>query len=361
MPKRYKLFCGLIIAVSVAVLGFYGQSYSDDRIKAEGLAQELARQKKLEQEGKEILIEGRVQRGVDYSNKGNYQEAREQFKLALEIDPSHEKARSCLSKTISKLNQASEKHYKRGVSYYNKGKMQPAIEELSQIPEDSPYYIQAQERIKNAHDVLFGGKTYGIESPKIGARQVKDYIKQLNEEEKLVLLRKEAHEKRLMIDVENAYLPPERIKELEELTEETEEEIAERIKEEQQQKLIAKMNENVVPALSLSDADIRDVIRELVKLTGVNIILDERALQEVTDDTPLTVSFTTVTPMPLLDLLDISLKATNLAYKVEPTYIWISDRTTIAKEDLVTKTYRLKYGVRRIREVSLITFGEEEE
>jgi hypothetical protein len=175
------------------------------------------------------------------------------------------------------------------------------------------------------------------------------------------MLRKKAHEQQLMLDVEEAYLPPEPYEEEAEAEAISAEELEDQEREAAQKKLRAKMNENIVPALSLSDADVRDVIRELVKLTGVNIILDEGALKKVSGADGLSVSFTTVTPMPLLDLLDIALKATDLAYKVEPTYIWISDKETISDENLVVRTYKLKYGVRSTRDVELTQFGSEED
>lgn len=361
MPRYCKLLTCSLFTISVMILTFYGSEASEGRAKARELARELAGQKRMQQEEFEILVSGRIERGLYYYKKGEYQEAVQQLNLALEIDPTNNEALSCLNKALDALRRASKEHYARGLDYYNEGKMQKTIDELIQIPSGDPYYEQAQEYIAGAENMLEGSKVYGIESPKIADQSVKDYLKQVKKDEKSVMLRKKAYEKKLMLDVESSYLPPEMMQDEEEVDEETEEEIADRIKEEEQKKLIAKMNENVVPALSLSDADIRDVIRELVKLTGVNIILDESAVKRVSEGGAVNVSFTTVTPMPLMELLNIALKTTNLAYKVETNYIWISDVATITKEELVTRTYKLKYGVRRIREISAVEFGEEDD
>ena len=361
MFRLFKNFTVLICLTIVIVFALNDTAFSQSKAGAEGFAKKLATQKKLEQEENEILIDGRNQRGIYYFNKGYHSEAIQQFHLSLELDPNNAVANDYLNKSLEKLRKSAKKHYKKGMAYYNKGEMSQCVDEMSMIPVGSSYYEKAQEYITYSDEVLNEGSVYGMDSPKAGAQHIKDQMKQMDSEEKLIKLRRKAHEQKLMIDVDAAYLPPEQFEE------ETEEElisaveIEEQEREEAQQRLRATMNENIVPALSLSDADVRDVIRELVKLTGVNIILDEGALKKASGPESMTVSFTTVTPMPLLDLLDIALKTTDLAYKVEPTYIWISDKVTINSENLVVRTYKLKYGVRSTRNVELTQFGDEEE
>ena len=361
MFRLFKYFTVLICLTIVIVFTLNDMAFSQGKTGAADLAKKLATQKKLEQEESEILIDGRNQRGIYYYNKGHYNEAIQQFHLSLELDPNNAVANDYLNKALEKLRKSAKKYYKKGMAYYNKGEMQQCIDEMSMIPVGSPYYEKAQEYIAYADEVLSEGSVYGINSPKAGTQHVQDQIKQMNTEAELIMLRKKAYEQKLMLDVDAAYLPPEPYEE------ETEEElisaieVEEQEREEAQEKLRSRMNENIVPALSLSDADVRDVIRELVKLTGVNIILDEGALKEASGPESMTVSFTTVTPMPLLDLLDIALKTTDLAYKVEPTYIWISDKVTINSENLVVRTYKLKYGVRSTRNVELTQFSAEDD
>jgi tetratricopeptide (TPR) repeat protein len=359
MSRLFKLFTVLICLTIVIVFVLSNVAFSQDKAGAADLAKKLAVQKKLEQEENDILIDGRNQRGIYYYNKGYYNEAVQQFHLSLELDPNNAVANDYLNKSLEKLRKSAKKHYKKGMAYYNKGEMQQCIDEMSMIPVGSPYYEKAQEYIAYADEVLTEGAVYGMNSPKAGTQHIKDQIKQMSAEEELIMLRKKAHEQKLMMDVDAAYLPPEPYEEEEEEELISAIEIEEQEREDAQKKLRARMNENIVPALSLSDADVRDVIRELVKLTGVNIILDEGALKKASGPESMTVSFTTVTPMPLLDLLDIALKTTDLAYKVEPTYIWISDKETINSENLVVRTYKLKYGVRSTRDVELTQFGDE--
>jgi len=114
------------------------------------------------------------------------------------------------------------------------------------------------------------------------------------------------------------------------------------------------MSSVIVPAISVTDADIQDLIRQLMEMTGVTIVLDEKALAELTKEQPLKITLSTATPIPLLDVLNIAFKTTQLGYKVESNYVWISNKKNIT--ELVTRTYKLKYGERKTHEVKLKEF-----
>jgi hypothetical protein len=166
---------------------------------------------------------------------------------------------------------------------------------------------------------------------------------------------KELQEKQSMLEVEKSYQPPAKPErkpvEIEEIVSPEEER-----EEKAKQELLARLQAKMVPAVSLTEADIRDVIRQLMDITGVTIVIDEGALAKAAGGGVLKITFNTVNELPLLEVLNIALKATELGYRVEPNYIWISTPDKLAKEDLVTRTYRLKYGVRRVRKVELEKF-----
>jgi tetratricopeptide (TPR) repeat protein len=356
MFRWYKLSSIIVIVAFLFTTGLYNSSYAENDPRARSLAEEIARHKRLEQEEIEILVKERTQRGIESYQEANYGEAIRQLMAALELNPQDKEAEKYLNLALSSLLDSAQSHYTKGVEYYKKGNFAKAIDELNQIPESNRYHEEAQEYIKAARKTL---ETAGVpkpSSPGFEKKDVKRDLKTLDKEQEIVVLKKELQEKRMMIDVDRAYLPPERLEEKRVEAVETAEEIAERKREEERLRLIEKMNENIVPALSLTDANIQDVIRELMKITGVTIVLDERALERVAGGRSVRVSFTTVSPLPLLDLIEIILKTTELSYKVESNYIWISDRQTLAKEELITRTYRLQHGVRRTREVSLMEF-----
>ena len=366
MSKGCKLTAGLVVIILMLMFGYSNTAYCQSTVRAQDieaqkLAEKIAKEKRLEQENIQILVKERTQQGIQSYKKGDYAETVRQLTLALELNPNYEEAKKYLNEARGKLLESSEKHYSKGIDYYNRGEFVKAINELNQIPEENRYREEAQVYIKSAKKTLRLAEIPEPSSPDFEKKDVEREIKNLDKEEELILLKKQAQEKRMMLDVERAYLPPKRLKEKKKEAKETAEEIAERKKEEKQRRLTQKMNQNIVPALSLTDANIKDVIRELMKMTNVTIILDEGALKRAAGDKPIRVSFATVSPIPLLDLLEIALKTTKLAYKVEPNYIWISDQKTLSKEKLVTKTYKLGHSVRRIREISLTEFGKKEE
>jgi tetratricopeptide (TPR) repeat protein len=360
MAKRYKYAISIIGVIVLITVGCNDVSFSQQEGKAEQLAKSIAQEKHLQQEENEILARERTRLGIESYKKGNYPEAVRQLTLALELKPNYEKAKEYLNLALSNILSSSQEHFSEGLEYYRQGEFAKAISELEQIPENNRYYNQAQEYIKSAQKTLRSAEVPDPSSPDFEKFDIEQDIEDIEKEQELVSLKKEAQEKRMMLDVSKAYLPPEKLAKEKKEAEKTAEEIAEEKKEEKQRELIEKMNKNIVPALSLTDANIKDVIRELMKMTGVTIILDEGALKRAAADEPIKVSFTTVSPMPLLDLIDVALKTTELAYKVEPNYIWISDEKTLSQEELVTKTYRLKHGVRRSRDVSLIEFDGSE-
>ena len=69
----------------------------------------------------------------------------------------------------------------------------------------------------------------------------------------------------------------------------------------------------------------------------------------------LNVTIKTYSEMPLLNLLEYALNSTGLAYRVEPSYIFISTPEKIKVQELTTISYKLKYGVTKRRLVAPIT------
>lgn len=102
--------------------------------------------------------------------------------------------------------------------------------------------------------------------------------------------------------------------------------------------------------LNFKNTNLYDVILFLSKMSNVNIFIDQKALDGL--DNP-NVNLYTPTPISLTDALDLILKVKGLDYVIKKNYIWIAKKGE--EEDAVTKTYRLKYGIRKIREVTLTT------
>jgi len=352
-------------------LSLYAQDFN---VGAENLAEEIARKKRVQHAQKDILIEGHTVKGIVLYKDGEYNQALEEFFLVQELDPYNSEASRYINRCKEKVNKLSAKHFLKGIKLYKKGKLVKAADEFELVSEISPKYRESQVYLVKIENEL---KAFRVkEDIKKTAVKVKtkedqgqkketefksrqnELAKKLRDLEKqrtATELLKKAQEVTMMLEVDRAYLPPSRSSHKEEKEIETAEEKQEREEAKAKAMLIEQMKGISVPALSLTDADIRDVIRQLMNMTGVTIILDESALKRVTGEQTIKITFTTVNPMPLLDLLELTLKATGLDYKVEPTYIWISDKSTLDKEELVTRVYKLKYGAKKAR-----TFSAEE-
>ena len=318
---------------------------------ARELEKRIAAEKALEKEKEKVLVKQLYDEGKQFLEEEDYEGAIDNFSRILEIDPKHSGAKSGIRKVkkeLKKVKRAStpeamaKRLLRSGRAKYGKQDYDGAIMDfqdalaLDYKNEDVLEWLKRARRRKRLEEV-------DLEE------------RDLARETEIATERKEAQEKRAMLEVEEAYLPPEKPErkplEIEEIIS-PEEEKEERARKE----LLKRLEEKMIPAVSLTDADIRDVIRQLMEITGVTIIIDEGALAQSVGTAPLRITFSTVNPLPLLEVLDIALRATELAYRVEPNYIWISTPEKLEKENLITRTYRLKYGVRRIRKVGLKEF-----
>jgi len=106
------------------------------------------------------------------------------------------------------------------------------------------------------------------------------------------------------------------------------------------QQLLAKAN-RIIPEINFTDAHLRDVIQYLSKISGVNIILDEDAvdMQDSTLDDRVTISLKSI---PLLEALRYILISKAMEYRVEDHAIWIAKN--VEDVEMVTRIYKLPKG-----------------
>ena len=346
--KRFLFICCYMFCVICIFASPMAYPLDDDAKNVEKL---MATEKKAGKEKEKVLIEQFYNEGKRLFDSGDYEGAIDQFSRVLEIDPKHKGAKDSIKKIKNKLdekrkieapNVMAQRLMRSGRVKYGKQDYEGAIEDfqdalvLDYTNKDALEWLKRVRRRQSLEET-------GVEE------------RDLTRETEVATKKKEAKEKAAMLEVETAYLPPEKrerkpveIEEMVSLEEEKEEKA--------RQELMKKLESRMVPAVSLAEADIRDVIRQLMEITGVTIVIDEGALAEATEKGPLKITFSTVTPLPLLDVLNIALRATMLSYRVEPNYIWVSTPAKLEKEDLVTRTYRLRYGVRRVRKVQLKEF-----
>lgn len=328
-------------------------AYSDDSLEARIIAEELAKQKKTE--NKSLISDLFSQAKKEYDSK-NYETAQQMFERVVKLDPRNKTA----SRYVEMCKEAMVKEVpetvtgtliKRGKVNYQRMQYSAAIADFETALAANPNDTEAQAWLAKAR------KAEGLY---VREKVAKEEYKNAVEDRRVLKEEKDTSEQVALSDVDRGWLPPvppakEEVQVEEMITE------AERAEQEAKQALVDKMRSIKVPAISVTDADIQDLIRQLMEMTGVTIVVDERELANLTKDQPIKISLSTVMPMPLLDVLDIAFKTTQLSYKVEPTYVFVSSKRIINQEDLVVRTYKLKYPERKTREVKLKEFEVKEE
>lgn len=331
-------FCAKAYAISDAAI-------PSDSIEARIIAEELTKEKKTER--KSLLKDLFNQAKSEYEAK-NYESAQQFFERIVQLDPKNKQAthyielcKEGMAKNVPETITGSL--IKRGKSNYANKQYSAAIADFETALASNPNDSEAQAWLAKAE------QAEGLHTRE---KTTKEERKQIIADRHVTNEEKETSEQAALLNVDRGWLPPEKTGREELQVEEMIPE-SEKAEMEAKKKLEEKMASVIVPAISVTDADVQDLIRQLVEMTGVTIVLDEKALAEITKEQPLKITINTATPMPLLDILSIAFKTTQLKYKVEPNYVWVSNKI---QEDLVTRTYKLKYGERKTREIKLKEF-----
>lgn len=87
------------------------------------------------------------------------------------------------------------------------------------------------------------------------------------------------------------------------------------------------------------DAQIRKVLSYLSKVSGINIIMDEAAVNRAGS---ISIHLKDVT---LIQALESVLRTKGLGYRFEDDFIWVSTKSSFAKEELITRIYYLSQGL----------------
>ena len=332
-------FCAKAYAINDAAM-------PGDSIEARIIAEELTKEKKTER--KSLLKDLFNQAKSEYEAK-NYETAQQLFERVVQLDPKNKQAthyvelcKEGMAKNIPETITGSL--IKRGKSNYANKQYSAAIADFESALASNPNDSEAQAWLAKAKQA---------EGLHIREKTTKEERKQIIADRHVTKEEKETSEQAALLNVDRGWLPPVKTGKEELLVEEMISE-SEKAEIEAKKKLQDKMASVIVPAISVTDADIQDLIRQLMEMTGVTIVLDEKALAEITKEQPLKITLSTTAPMPLLNILDIAFKTTQLGYQVEPNYVWISNKKNMI--ELVTRTYKLKYGERKTRKVILKEF-----
>jgi len=211
-------------------------------------------------------------------------------------------------------------------------------------------------------------------------------IQEVKKAEKETLFEKELEERAALAAVDKAYIPKSRIRE-----KRKEAEAKEDIKEKSKKKLDEMLDTIEIADLHLKDPNLKQVVDKITSMTRINILVNWPAIREASgasvtmtseeviggegeDDaeavpqeksakirTQYLPSLDIYTAMPLRAFLDYLMKITGLKYRVEEHAILISTPQALEKEDMVVKVYKLKFGMTKLRPVTLKPLGAEED
>ena len=334
-------FCARVYAVADTDMAY-------DSVEARIIAQDLAKEKKVEQ--KSLIKDLFSQAKSEYEAK-NYETAQQIFERIVQLDPRNKQAahyvelcKDSVVKTVPETITGSM--VKRGKANYARKEYSAAVSDFESALAANPNDPEAQAWLIKAR------QAEGLVGREKATKEERKYVvkdRRVTNEEK------DTSEQKALLDVDRGWLPPEKTGREELQVEEVIPE-QERLDAEARKKLEEKMASVIVPAISVTDADVQDLIRQLTEMTGVTIVIDEKELSALTKEQPLKITISTAAPMSLLDILGIAFKTTQLAYKVEKNYVYVSSKKIIMQEALVTRTYKLKYGERKTHKVELKEF-----
>jgi len=117
--------------------------------------------REIENLSNRIKIQQQVQEGLIYLDLGQYDEALEAFKGALELDPANRVVQEYLGKTetnvkteVQKMDPESERLYLEGVELYLVGKYPEALDIWLALKEKFPYNKKVLDAIERAEDLI---------------------------------------------------------------------------------------------------------------------------------------------------------------------------------------------------------------
>ncbi len=311
------LFC---LSVSMAVRADDSSAPSSkpkvDKGQAAQLAQKLQEEKTLEVQEKQILADQHMETGRQYYKAKNYQQAKSEYQMAVSLNPSLTQTEKliadCDEGIVRDQHAFVAKKYREGVSLYNARNYQQAIDCFDKVLAADPGNDDAVKYKSKALQAMKALEVGGKAATLVGKEQAekasalydegvrlynegnydaaKDtfemvvtlnpvhiparrYLGIINERKNEFVRRDEQLvQEKAIYDVRRAWLPAVRSAS----SSDSKKKVYKKPEVKTQQQLIMEEKaRQIVPEINFTDAHLRDVIKYLSKISGVNIILDE--------------------------------------------------------------------------------------
>lgn len=354
----------------------------DTEKEAVSRLEKLAEQReKAMAEANKAKIKQLYKEGSELINLKKYEAARDTYEKILALNPKEFKAEEYIAR-IDEVKRLSEARRSQIILSQEEKERRDNFQRLAREGGElyrKQEYIVAREKWEEA--LRYDPDNEGLKE--LIKRSRLQEVEKAREE---VAFEKELEEKAGLSAVDKAYLPKSRKKTG---PEKAEEEMIS--KEEEAKRKLEEMLEKTEITLDLKDVDLRKIVNEITSKANVNILVDWTAISEATgaimssavpekkpgegeapvEETAAPVETGEIktmhldlvfpNPMPLKSLLDYIMKLTRLKYRVEEHAVLISTPQALEKEEMIVKVYKLKYGMTKLRTVTLKALGKEEE
>ncbi len=365
------LFLGVLLNAGSAIAG---EAVLDK--KAQQLAEEVALTAELKRQETQVLAEQHYQRGLKLQEENKSAEAAAEFQEALKIDPERRGAKNRplqyrppaekgtgvtagKKQAKARLKTPADIYLEAGISYLKQGDYSRAVEEFKKIlPLSEPL---SADHLRALILINLVEKAQALQG------------KNEAEEER------KANKEQVLSEVSRTWLVP--VKKMAET-----EEAAKGVLE-QKIKFAEKARRPV--SFSFENAHLRDVVMNLSKMSGVNIVLDETIFAEspaavvggtgaptftarkgTTEEAGKEGSTRIASPLvtmsleniPLIEALDIILRSKGLRCRLEPNLFYVSTPEVLAGQEMITRIYHLRTGIAAVPEIQQRerAWGEEE-
>lgn len=370
----------LCYSLAVVMMGFYGKPILAD--EAGDLANEVANQKKVVAEEMNVIVQQHLALGKELYGKGEYDKALDEYNTVLDIDKDNKDAQSarmqCIGAIANKGNAAplpvAATTTEQVAVHYQ------SITEASSKTEKEAGAIEAYREGLQAFKL--NRKEEAVQKLKISCALNPDYVpskrllkKVLNMQAQDLAKDHKILWKERMNEVDQAWLPTGKANKVTIPSGESKET---EIITDAKRKMI-KSSQQVIPEINFTQAHLRDVLQYLSKITGVNIILDERVFEggaapepapaaepEKSDagqgaieaakesSGPMTDTITiSLSNIPLIEALRYILKIKGLKYRIDDYAIMVSTPEGIGDEEMETRYYHLSSGIGDFTEFKL--------
>ncbi len=298
-----------------------------------------------------VLVQQDLNEGRELYAEGKYEKALEKFNAVLEKDPENTEALEYKKMAEYKIDlqerfnegvvslSAAEREkvnslFKQGKTLLDAGDLDGAMKKFQELIEINPLHIPARRYI--------------------------DYI--LLRKREIAEKDKEIIESQRILDVKKAWLPPKKKKSSQEINKHQGQ-----IESQAMARMKKKVNV-IIDEINFTAANLRDVLNYLSKVSGVNILLDDKIFSEGgTIKIPKEISlkegekgvestaggYETISDrvtislkkIPLIDALKYILKTKGLKYRIDEYAIFVSTPDVIANQEMETRFYHLRAGI----------------